>query len=201
MIDDEITRERSAGGAIYFRGFGRWSKIEGRNVAKGFVGELKATDQVRAATRTHAKIIGEGWVTDGKPKGAEMTDGTIIKGDEPVCACEAFSGGDWVIDRGFRDVMFGGDHSTSEDDFLTVYPDFDPVAVLDPNDQAPADVVEVHGPHQEANARLIAGAGDLFHSVVALRDFIVAAYDGPGATELIERADAAITAVREGRKS
>lgn len=187
-----------------------------------------------------------------------MTDGTIIKGDEPVCACEhtrgehglmtsackvcmcpkfdertpitsrqpfppmpaadvatikqgtaalvrmtgeAFSGGDWVIDRGFRDVMFGGDHSTSEDDFLSVYPDFDPVAVLDPNDQAPADVVEVHGPHQEANARLIAGAGDLFHSVVALRDFLVAAYDGPGATELIERADAAITAVREGRKS
>lgn len=59
--------------------------------------------------------------------------------------------GEWIADRGFRDVSGrDGNHTTRDDDFLTV-------AMGDDEE----NYIEVHGPNQKANAALAEAAPEL----------------------------------------
>lgn len=64
--------------------------------------------------------------------------------------------GPWDYNRGFRDTgNYPGDHYTIADDFITVYIGKESIDDFDPEKH---DWAEIHGPNQEANARLIVQA-------------------------------------------
>jgi len=76
--------------------------------------------------------------------------------------------GEWLVDRGFYDAMFNGEHTTYDNDFLDTLMDEDG----DTSDPLKNNWAQVYGPNQEANARLIAAAPDLLSLCLLARDIV-----------------------------
>jgi len=73
-------------------------------------------------------------------------------------------------ERGFRDSMSGGEHTTIDDDFLTIH--------LDDGDSLEQNIygsnyVVIYGPDQEANAELIVRAVNCHDDLIKLAESLM----------------------------
>lgn len=83
---------------------------------------------------------------------------------------QTFTAEPWQAERGFTDAFsHTTGHYTVNDQFITVYCGEE---AIDSNGEEPVDIIEVHGPNQEANARLVVAAPAFFKAVAGLPDLL-----------------------------
>lgn len=83
---------------------------------------------------------------------------------------KTFTAEPWQAERGFTDAFsHTTGHYTVNDQFITIYCGEE---AIDSNGDEPIDLIEVHGPNQEANARLVEAAPVMFKAVAGLPDLL-----------------------------